>query len=126
MPKHHSQGLTPAGRVLCWAVHEPPASAGASIAVGRAVKCLGSTGHVKASGLYLWISPAFNFQGVLFKSQHMAWLAASSPGFSSIWFPSLHPLLPSSPLPVTVTSQSCPFVHLGFAADKSPLLLLER
>lgn len=82
---------------------EPLAGAGASDVVGRAVKCLGRSGHVKASGLYLWqmtaapwLSPAFNFQDALSKSQHTTQLAGSSPGFSSIWFPSLHPLLSSS------------------------------
>lgn len=84
MPKHHSRGLTPVGRVLCWAVHEPLASAGASVAVGRAAKCLGSAGRVKASGLYLrqmtaalWISPAFNFQGV--RLNHSTWLGWPGP-----------------------------------------------
>lgn len=105
MPKHRSWGLASAGQALCWAVHEPPAGAGASGVVGRAVKCSGSAGHVKALGLYLeqttaapWISPAFNFQGILSKSQHTTRLAGSSSGFSSTWFPSLHPLLPSCPL----------------------------
>lgn len=97
MPKHHSRGLTPAGRVLCWAVHEPPASAGASVAAGRAVKCLGSTGHVKPWVFTCGSHELSTFR--VFSLNHSTWLgwpcrllvspASGSPLFIPFF---LHPL----------------------------------
>lgn len=84
-------------------------SAVASGMVGSAGNGQGllSTQSLGALPAALWISPAFNFQGTLSKSQHKTWLAGSSPGVSSICFPSSFFSLSSSFLTVLIFSLLC-------------------
>lgn len=63
---------------------------------------------------FAWISAAFNFQGIVSKSQHKPCLVGSSPGISSFCFPySFCSLSYSFP---SVTSCSSPSCAPGFCS----------